>query len=137
MIAPTLRFAWTLPIAAVLIAADPSAAAEPDWSHAQRVEVDLSSFRFSPATINLKAGQPTLLHLANSGSGGHDFTAKEFFAAAAIRPQDRTRIARGGVEIGGHESVEVALVPARGQYPLRCGHAFHSTFGMKGRILVQ
>ncbi|WP_146151114.1 hypothetical protein [Allosphingosinicella deserti] len=38
----------------------------PDGRHAKRVEMDLSSFRFSRATINLRAGQATLRRLVNS-----------------------------------------------------------------------
>ena len=108
----------------------------PDWSRAQSVEVKLSSFDFTPSILHLKAGRPVILHLVNTASGGHDFAAPAFFAAAQLRPQDRLALARGRVEVRGGQSRDVALVPRAGQYPLKCSHAFHKTFGMTGRIVV-
>ena len=113
------------------------AAAQPDWSHAARVTVSLSSFKFAPASLHLRAGQPVILHLENTGSGGHDFSAPAFFRAAAVRPADAAKLSGGSVDVDGHGSVDIALVPAAGTYTLRCTHTFHSTFGMKGSIVVQ
>jgi plastocyanin len=120
------------------VAALPAAAGAqaPDWAHAQRVEVQLSSFAFTPSTLHLRAGQPVVLHLVNTGSGGHDFTAPKFFASAQVRPQDRAAAGKGSVELGGHRSADIALVPRAGRYPLKCSHTFHKTFGMSGQILV-
>jgi plastocyanin len=115
----------------------PAAAAEaqaPDWAHARRVEVKLSSFDFTPSTLHLRAGRPVILHLVNTGSGGHDFTAPAFFAAARVRSQDRRPA--GSIELRGHRSVAIGLVPKVGNYPLKCSHAFHKAFGMTGRIVV-
>jgi plastocyanin len=128
-------FLLLAPLAALALAAP--AAAQPDWSHAQRVEVALSSFKFAPATLQLRAGQPVILHLVNTGSGGHDFSAPAFFKAAQLRPQDAAKLTGGAVDVDGHGSADVALVPTAGTYPLRCTHAFHSTFGMKGSIVVR
>jgi plastocyanin len=111
-----------------------SAAAQPDWSGAARVEVKLSSFAFDPKIVHLHAGQPVVLHLVNAASGGHDFAAKEFFAAATLR--NPASVERRRVELGGHESRDVALVPRAGRYPLKCTHMFHQTFGMTGEIVV-
>lgn len=111
-----------------------AAAAQPDWSHAQRVEVKLASFSYTPSTIHLRAGQPVVLHLVNVASGGHDFAAREFFAASTLR--DPGAVDRGRVDLGGHESRDIALVPRAGRYPLRCTHTFHKMFGMTGQIVV-
>jgi plastocyanin len=111
--------------------------AEPNWGQAQRITVVLSSFKFAPATIRLRAGQPVILRLQNGGGAGHDFSAPAFFRAAAIRQQDAGKLAGGSVDVGGRESVDIALIPVAGTYPLRCTHALHSTFGMKGSIVVQ
>jgi uncharacterized cupredoxin-like copper-binding protein len=108
----------------------------PDGARPQRVEVELSSFDFTPSTLRLRAGRPVVLHLVNTGSGGHDFTAPAFFAAAQVLPGSRGTVASGRVELRGRQSVEVALVPKAGDYPLKCSHAFHKTFGMTGRIVV-
>jgi uncharacterized cupredoxin-like copper-binding protein len=121
----------------VLISLPVAAAAQaPDWAHAQRIEVKLSSFDFTPSTLHLRAGRPVVLHLVNTGSGGHDFTAPAFFAAAQVQPGNRGAIAQGSVEVRSRQSVDVALVPKAGDYSLKCSHAFHKTFGMTGRILV-
>ncbi|HMJ93153.1 MAG TPA: cupredoxin domain-containing protein [Allosphingosinicella sp.] len=125
------------PIAAFMLLSSGAAAQPgPDWSHAQRVNVTLSNFSFSPKSIHLRAGHAVVLHLSNTASGGHDFTARQFFAASAVRAQDRGAIRGGSVEVGKHQSVDVALVPRAGRYPLKCGHAFHKTFGMSGEIVV-
>jgi uncharacterized cupredoxin-like copper-binding protein len=131
---PVRRF---VPIAAFILFSTAAAAQPaPDWGHAQRVAVKLSNFSISPKVIHLRAGRPVVLHLANTSSGGHDFTARRFFDAATLRPQDRGAVRGGSVEVGKHRSVDVALVPRAGRYPLKCGHAFHKTFGMSGEIVV-
>ena len=131
---PYLRLALLAAFAAAAPAA--AIAQTPDWSHAQRVEVTLASFSFSPRTIHLRGGQPVILHLVNSASGGHDFTAEKFFSSATVRPQDRGAIAGGSVDLGGHQSRDVALVPRAGHYPLKCSHTLHKMFGMTGEIVV-
>ncbi|HEY1606094.1 MAG TPA: cupredoxin domain-containing protein [Allosphingosinicella sp.] len=110
------------------------AIAQPDWRAAQRVEVKLDSFSFTPSNIHLRAGQPVVLHLVNVSGGGHDFAAKEFFSAATMR--DPGAAPGGRVELGKHESRDIALVPRAGTYPLKCTHAFHKMFGMSGEIVV-
>ncbi len=99
----------------------------------REVEVRLSNFEFAPETIRLRAGEPVVLTLVNSGSGGHNFSAREFFAAARGVSGP---VENGTVEVAGHRRVEVRLTPARGSYRLRCSHTLHSTFGMRGRIVV-
>ena len=108
-----------------------------DYSRAQAVEVDLSNFKFTPAKVELRAGQPQLLTLINKASGGHNFAAKEFFAAADIAPQDAGLVRKGSVEVEGGQSVTIHLVPKAGQYDLKCTHFGHSTFGMTGVIVVR
>jgi plastocyanin len=98
------------------------------------IEVRLSSFDFTPSTIHLTAGDPVVLHLVNTGSGGHNFAAPEFFAAAR---SVEGPVRRGRVEVAGHQSVDVRVTPARGNYRLRCTHTLHTTFGMTGRIVVE
>jgi uncharacterized cupredoxin-like copper-binding protein len=84
----------------------------------------------------LHAGQPVVLHLVNASSGGHNFSAPEFFAASAIRAQDQGLVTKGTIELGGHQTRDIALVPRAGAYKLRCTHMMHSSFGMKGEITV-
>jgi uncharacterized cupredoxin-like copper-binding protein len=100
----------------------------------QTVEVRLSNFSFSPETIALTAGRPVILHLVNSGGGGHNFSAPQFFAAAT---NVSGPVNEGTVEVRGHQSVDITLTPSRGTYRLRCTHTMHSTFGMHGTITVE
>ncbi|HEY0413988.1 MAG TPA: cupredoxin domain-containing protein [Allosphingosinicella sp.] len=130
------RTRLALAAAATAAAAFATPALAQDWSHAQRVEVRLANFSYAPKVIHLRAGQPVVLHLVNTASGGHDFYAPAFFAAAQVRAQDRAQIDDGSVDFGGRESHDVALVPKAGRYPLKCTHAFHKMFGMTGEIVV-
>jgi uncharacterized cupredoxin-like copper-binding protein len=120
----------------LVLMSDSAVAQAPDWAHAQRVDVQLSSFTFTPSTLHLRAGRPVVLHLVNTGSGGHDFTAPAFFAAAQVRPRDRAAVGKGSVELRGRQSADIALVPRAGRYPLKCSHTLHKTFGMSGSIVV-
>lgn len=122
--------------AAAALLSSSALAQEPDFSRAAQVTVTLSSFDFAPSSIHLRAGQPVVLHLVNDAGGGHNFSAPEFFAAAAIREQDQGLIYKGAIELRGNQSKDIALIPRKGTYKLRCTHTMHSMFGMKGDIVV-
>lgn len=126
-------------LALALLALTSSArAAPPDLSSAQEVDVQLSNFAFTPATIELASGHPYRLHLVNKADGGHNFAAPEFFAAAQVAPQDQARIKKGTVDLKQGETADIRLVaPAPGSYKLHCSHFMHSTFGMTGEIVVK
>jgi plastocyanin len=116
---------------ATLVAFATPAAAQPI-----RAAVDLSNFKFTPSQVELKADLPIILQLRNNSAGGHSFSAPAFFAAARVDPASAKSIREGRVEVPAHASVEIALTPASGRYPLNCSHTFHSTLGMKGMIIV-
>jgi uncharacterized cupredoxin-like copper-binding protein len=102
------------------------------------VQVQLANFSFSPKTIILDHGRPYVLRLANVADGGHDFTAKEFFAAASVAPEDRRWIQEGKVEVPAGQVRDIHLTaPAAGSYKLKCSHSFHKMFGMSGEIVVR
>lgn len=122
-------------LAVLLLVAAPSAA-QPQTAP-QIVEVQLSSFAFTPNALRLRAGAPVLLRLVNSANGGHNFSAPDFFAAATLAPGQNAAIARGAIEVPAHGTVEIALTPARGRYALRCTHTLHTAFGMRGEIVVE
>ena len=104
----------------------------------QQIDVSLTSYAFTPATLNLKAGTPYRLHLTNNASKGHDFSAPEFFAASTIDPADAAKVDKGEIEVDEGQSVDVTVTPMRaGSYPLACTHFMHSMMGMKGEIVVQ
>jgi len=103
------------------------------------LNVELSSFKFTPHDIVLDHGRPYVLHLSNVADGGHDFTAHEFFAAAAVAPADRALVGEGEVEVPAGEARDIHLTAptAPGSYHLKCSHTMHKMFGMSGTILVR
>ena len=110
----------------------------PDWSQAKPLTIELSSFKFTPNSETLQRGTAYRIHFVNASSGGHDFVAKEFFAASMVAPEDRAKITNGGVDVDGNGSVDVRLIPNRtGSFKVHCSHFMHSTFGMTGTITVQ
>jgi plastocyanin len=121
-------------LAAVIAVAAPVSAAQ----QATKTEVVLANFSFAPEELHLHAGQSTTIHFVNNGSGGHDFTAAEFFAAATMDAANRARIggAKGRVSLGKDESVDVTLIPRAGTYKAHCSHFMHSSLGMTGKIVV-
>ena len=125
-----------LTAAAGLLSAGLASAQTPDWSHPRRVDVTLSNFDFSPMSIHLRAGEAVDIHIVNSSNGGHNFSAKAFFAAASVNEQSKTAVGDGTVEIPGRGTIDIVLVPRAGRYKLRCSHTFHTAFGMKGEIIV-
>ncbi len=100
------------------------------------VTVRLSNYAFDPAHIRLKAGALVRLRFVNDSDGGHDFSAPAFMAAGSF-PPGSTAPSDGVVEVGSHQTVEIALTPhVPGTYPFECTHFLHSTFGMQGTIEV-
>lgn len=99
--------------------------------------VDLANFTFTPSQLVLPANTETILQLRNNSSGGHNFAAPAFFAAARIEPASAALVRGGKVEVPGHSTVRIALIPAAGRYPLKCSHTLHAAFGMKGAITVR
>jgi plastocyanin len=101
------------------------------------ITVELSSFAFTPEQIRLKTGVPIRLRLVNESNGGHNFSAPAFFAASSFLPGSSIP-SNGEMEVGSHQTVEIALVPgAPGAYPLECTHFLHSAFGMHGTVEVK
>jgi uncharacterized cupredoxin-like copper-binding protein len=125
-------------LAAACLSAAPAAAQPTDWSHAQSISIELSNFKFTPSTFTLERGVPYRLHLTNSSSGGHDFAAKELFAASTIAPADGAAIKNGEIGLKSGQSADILLIANRaGSYPFRCTHFMHSTFGMTGTATVR
>ena len=95
--------------------------------------VTLYSYGYAPYAIRLRAGQPVTLNFVNRSGHAHDFTAAAFFARSRILWGG---IPRGEIELRGGQSMSITLVPARGTYPVHCGHFLHKQFGMRGTIVV-
>ncbi|WP_051683332.1 multicopper oxidase domain-containing protein [Sphingomonas sp. UNC305MFCol5.2] len=102
----------------------------------QRIDVALSNFAITPATIQLTHGQHYVLHL--SSKGGHSFAAKAFFTTVTMPPADRARIKDGKIELKGGESVDLHFTaPGPGTWPFKCTHFLHASFGMTGKFVVR
>jgi uncharacterized cupredoxin-like copper-binding protein len=102
------------------------------------IDVHLSNFRFTPSTIVIDHGQKYTLRLINDAGGSHDFAAPAFFDAAQLPVADRALVSKGKVELPAGETRLIHVTaPASGTYPVKCSHAFHKTFGMKGKISVR
>lgn len=104
----------------------------------QLVSVELSNFEFSPNTLTFEHGRTYRLHLTNTSSGGHDFTAPEFFAGSTIDKGDRKFVVDGKIRLSAGQSVDITLTPREpGTYKLHCSHFMHGAFGMHGTITVR
>ena len=68
-----------------------------DWSRAERVDVTLADFSFTPDHLHFERGRPYVLHLDDQG-GGHNFDAPAFFGAVALRSEGSSAeiLASGG-----------------------------------------
>ncbi len=102
-----------------------------------KVEIVLANFSFTPSNIALKAGQPVTLHFVNQGSGGHNFTAREFFSTSNMDALTRAKLTKkGSIELSAGQSADVTVTPKSGTYKVKCGHFLHAGFGMTGTITV-
>ncbi|MFL6737886.1 MAG: cupredoxin domain-containing protein [Sphingomicrobium sp.] len=128
-----MRYAFLLAVPISILGAQPMAAQAPTV-----VNVQLANFKFTPKSIVLDHGHAYVLRLQNVASGGHDFTASDFFAAANVAAGDRRLISEGEVEVPAGQVREIHLTaPGAGKYSLKCSHSFHKMFGMSGSIIVR
>ena len=114
---------------------------EVDWSKAERIDVALSEFSFTPSRLVLEHGRPYRLHLENHGSGGHDFDAPDLFRSSRLGTGTAAGLERDGgtIELARGDARDVYVMPTRaGAFPLDCSHLLHATiFGMTGVIEVR
>jgi plastocyanin len=96
--------------------------------------VQVWSFGFAPNPIRLAAGRPVTLTFVNQSGSSHDFSAPGFFQHARITagtaPEDE-------IELQGHETKRITLVPTRGTYQAHCSHFLHKQLGMSDAIIVE
>lgn len=113
----------------VLLVAAALALAGPAPPAPTSVTVTLDNFQFAPRPIRLVQGRRYVLQLVNRASGGHNFVAPAFLAAAGV--------ASRGIEVRGGTRVDVPLTaPAAGRYRVKCTHFGHALLGMKSEIIV-
>jgi plastocyanin len=119
-----------LVLAALSAASVGSVAAQPS---APAVQIRVWSFGFAPNPIHLAAGQPVTLQFVNQAGGGHDFSAHRFFASSRILAGAAPE---GEIELRGHETKTITLIPRAGTYPAHCTHFLHEQLGMHDDIIV-
>ena len=96
--------------------------------------VDVWNFGFGPAPIHLQAGRPVTLTFVNRSGSSHDFTAHSFFASARIVSGAAPD---GEIDLPGHATRTITLVPRAGTYRAHCSHFFHKQLGMSDQIIVR
>jgi plastocyanin len=108
--------------------------AVPAAAQPAQVVVQVWSFGFAPNPIRLAAGRPVTMTFVNQSGSSHDFVAPGFFQHARITagtaPEDE-------IELKGHETKRITLVPVRGTYQAHCSHFLHKQLGMSDAIIVQ
>ena len=110
-----------------LVSATP-AAAQP-----AAITVYVWSYDFAPKPIYLRAGRPVTLTFVNRSGSSHDFVARSFFANSRVTSG---MVMDGMVDLRGHETKSVTLVPRRGTYHAHCSHFMHKQLGMRDTIVV-
>ena len=126
-----------LALFALLIAAAPAAAQEPEWRTAPEYDVLLAPFEYQPDPIRLAAGRAVKLRFVNQGRATLSFAAPGFFRAARIRSRDGDDLRDGHFRLAPGERRTIALVPAPGRYRVRSGNLVHRLLGMSARIVVE
>ena len=136
------RFGWVCFVAAwpaiFLIVTGATAIAADAPANRQDIQITLSNFSFNPNMLHLQRNMVYAIHLMNSASGGHSFSAPGLFAAVTVAPEDRAKIVNGRIEIQAGQTVDITVTPMMaGSYPIVCSHFLHSTFGMKGDAVIE
>jgi uncharacterized cupredoxin-like copper-binding protein len=121
----------------LLLLAGASPAAAIDWRQAREVELRLTGFDVTPATMRLKAGQPVRVRLVNASRGAFRMDARDFLAAATIRTRDARAIEDGVVRVAAGRTVELSLVPRAGRYKIGASSFIYRILGMRGNIVVE
>jgi uncharacterized cupredoxin-like copper-binding protein len=129
------KIAPPLLVAALMIAALPSAAVAADWSKAHKVTVVTVDYAFKPAELTFHVGTSYRLHLDNKGKETHEFTAPDFFKAIDMRNPDMTGADHTEIVIQPGQQKDFYFVAREaGSYDLRCSD--HDWAGMTGHITV-
>jgi plastocyanin len=118
--------------ALIILGCITSTGAQPTASPAAQT-IQIWSFAFAPRPLHLAAGRPVTLNFLNQSGGSHDFTAREFFANSTITAGAAPE---GEIDLKGHESKSITLVPRAGTYQAHCSHFLHETMGMHDEIVV-
>lgn len=100
----------------------PSGAAPAPLAGAPTIEVTGLDFRFQPAQLRIKAGQPVNIALANRGAIIHDITVSALQFSLPAQP--------------GQRAVAGLTATPPGTYEFYCSVPGHREAGMVGRLVV-
>lgn len=117
------------------------------------VQIDMSDFAFSPATIRVKPGERVTLSFRNLGGQEHEFMAGREAMVGKGFMQDWLAMAKVDTASAGHETaghtgeglrippkgaanVTVIVPPDVGQFEFACLILGHYESGMKGTLTV-
>jgi uncharacterized cupredoxin-like copper-binding protein len=120
-----------------------SVVAAADWSHAQSIDVGLSSFAFTPTNLSLQHDQPYKIHLVNNSSDTHTFSSKDLFSAVAVQKVEKGGVTQPSlqdksVSLAPNEQADLYLVAVKpGTYHIYCDEFMHDTMGMHGNVTIQ
>lgn len=88
------------------------------------VAVELTDFKFGPATIEIPADQKVTLELRNKGAVEHDITIDAIGLKAIVKPGQTATRALGPLKTGT-------------TYDVYCSTAGHKESGMVGKLIVK
>lgn len=143
----TMRFrtAGTLCLAGTFLFTGTAGAADGLFEeNIQKVEMELSEYRFEPAQIEIAAGRETELILTNRGSVLHEFIPEGFHqlnVGLEIRGVLVETMGILEIEIPPKESVTLRFFPEKpGEYRIACRAREpkdHFKEGMTGRLVIR
>ena len=91
---------------------------------AQQVTIQMSDFKFDPATVSVEQGRPVVVTLPNTGSVEHDFAIPEL----EVQPVDVPAGQTGRAEF---------TPPRSGTFRIGCTEPGHQHDGMVGQLVVR
>ena len=122
------------------------AACGPGAAPKQNISLQVQDFEFTPKTLQVKAGQPVVLSVKNTGTVAHDWSIMEIptvgEAHSSADPKGHT------MEGMAEPELHVAIAPGStgkleftpekaGTYEFFCTVAGHRDLGMVGQLVVQ
>jgi hypothetical protein len=124
----------------VAVSLDPAFTNIINWEEAERVELLLSGFDFTPRQLLFRAGVPYRLIVSNYSRRGFEVISPDFFRRILVPspvggPPVPARFKK--IDVRGGEKAEFSFIMQRpGVYKLLCTHFGHSVLGMHGLIIV-
>jgi uncharacterized cupredoxin-like copper-binding protein len=117
-----------------------AAAAQAQPPAAITINITLTGgYRYEPSHIELKQGQPYILHLTNPTVNKHGLESKAFFDTVTFPDWSKGRVnAKGDIEVWPGQWNDVAFTPnAPGEYDIHSPDTGDEILGMKGQIVVR